>query len=322
MSEEDIIKILTRIPKVGESTAQKLVSAGYDSYDAIANATPEELSNAAKISPKLAESIIVAAMTLVGTGFITGKEYYQKRQNTLRITTGSKKVDMLIGGGIETGTITEIFGVFGSGKSQMAHQLAVNVQLPEEQGGLGAGAIYIDTEITFRPERILQMASALGLDTDSVLENILVARADSVERQILLLKNVQDILTKKQIGLLVIDSLMAHFRAEYPGRNVLAERQQRLKSYLHILSQLVEKHPLAILITNQVMETPDVVFGDPVRPVGGHVLAHVPHTRIYLRKAKYPRRIARLVDSPYLPEGEVIFQITSEGIRDIAEDSE
>jgi DNA repair protein RadA len=221
----------------------------------------------------------------------------------------------LLGGGVETQAITECFGEFGSGKSQIAMQLAVNVQLPPEKGGLGKNPLYIDSEHTFRPERVIQMAKKVGLD-EKVLKNIHVARAYSSDDQMLYAETAQDQITKNNIGVIIVDSLTSLFRSEYAGRGTLAARQQKLNRHLSTLHKLADTNNLAVYVTNQVMSKPDQFFGDPTKPIGGHILGHSATFRVYLRKSKGGKRIARLIDSPSLPEGEAIFKVTEEGVVD------
>jgi DNA repair protein RadA len=210
-----------------------------------------------------------------------------------------------------------MYGSFRSGKTQMGHQLAVMIQRPPEEGGLSANAIFVDTEGTFRPERLVDMAEAYGMDTAKVLKNVVWARAYNSDHQILLCDQAMEMSTELNAKLLVLDSVTSHFRAEYTGRGTLAARQQKLNKHLHHLQRGAEINNMAVYITNQVMSRPDAFFGDPTAPVGGHVLAHVPQTRCYLRKSKGERRICRLVDSPNLPEGEAVFTVMKEGIRDV-----
>ncbi|MFH0949498.1 MAG: DNA repair and recombination protein RadA, partial [Candidatus Aenigmatarchaeota archaeon] len=248
--------------------------------------------------------------------FKTADIFLEKRMQIGKITTGSSNLDALLGGGVETQAITEMHGAFGSSKSQLAFQLAVNVQLPKEKGGLNGRCLFIDTEATFRPERIIQMAEAIGLDTEKVLKNIFVARAYNSDHQILLTENAADIIKENDIKLLIIDSITSHFRSDYTGRGELAPRQQKLNRHLHNLQRMAEVYNIAIYITNQVMSRPDVLFGDPTAAIGGHVLAHAATYRLYVRKSKHSLRIAKLIDAPNLPEGEAVFMITEAGIRD------
>jgi len=314
--EKKKTKDLMDLPGVGPSIAKKLSEAGYKNIASIAVATPSELAAAIDIGQTTAQKIIEAARKTLEFGFETADKIYERRQHVGKITTGSRNLDRLLGGGVETQAITEVFGAYRTGKTQLAHQIAVSVQLPLDKGGLEGKAIYIDTEGTFRPERIYQMAQAMDLDPKQALKNIIYARAYNSDHQMLLAQQAQEIISEQNVKLLIIDSIMSHFRAEYPGREMLAERQQKLNKHLHTLQRIADIENIAIFVTNQVMARPDVFFGDPTEPVGGHVLAHVPQTRLYLRRSKDNRRICRLVDSPYLPEGEVVFVIVEEGIRD------
>ncbi len=322
--KEKEIKTLEDLPGVGPATAEKLREAGYDSIEAIAVASPMELKEIAGISEGAALKIIQAAREAANIGtFMRADEYMERRESIGKISTGSKSLDKLIGGGVETQAITEVFGEFGSGKTQLAHTLAVMVQLPEEEGGLHGSVIWIDTENTFRPERIRQIAENRGLDPDEALRNIYVARAFNSNHQMLLIEKAEEIIkekaeTERPVKLLVVDSLMAHFRSEYVGRGgTLAERQQKLAKHLADLHRIADLYDVAVFVTNQVQAKPDAFFGDPpTRPVGGHILAHSATLRIYLRKGKAGKRVARLIDSPHLPEGEAIFRITEKGAED------
>jgi len=314
---EESKRTLESLPGVGEATAQKLRESGYQTIESIAVATVAELREAAEIGEAQAKKIISAAREATEIGlFVTADKVLERREKIGLITTGSPQFDDLLGGGVETQAVTEVFGEFGSGKTQLAHQLCVNVQLPLEQKGLEAKAIYVDTENTFRPERIRDMAMGMGLDSVKVLQNIYYIRSYNTDQQLLIADKVEDMVDEKNVRLVVIDSLTAHFRAEYTGRGMLADRQQKLNRHLMTLHRIADLHDLAIFVTNQVMARPDVFFGDPTRPIGGHVLAHSATTRIYLRKSKPPKRIARIFDSPNLPESEAVFTVTEQGIRD------
>ncbi|MFH1125801.1 MAG: DNA repair and recombination protein RadA [Candidatus Altiarchaeota archaeon] len=301
---------------VGESIAEKLREAGYDTVEAIAAASLGELKQLG-LGDASVQKIINSARQSLQMGFESGLDYLEKRKQVGKLVTGSKDLDNLFGGGIETQAITELFGKFGSGKTQIAHQLAVNVQLPLDKGGLESGAIYIDTENTFRPERIQQMAKALKLDPMETLKNIQVARAYNSDHQMLLAEKASEIAKEKKIKLVVVDSLIAHFRAEYTGRGTLADRQQKLNRHMHTLQRkIADLHNAAVIVTNQVMSRPDILFGDPTSPVGGNIVGHHSTFRVYLRKSKGTKRIAGLIDSPNMPEGECVFEVLTEGIRD------
>ena len=298
---------VTDLPGVGPAIGKRLAESGYKSVEAIAVASPGELAAAGSIGETTATKIIKAAREMLDIGFETADLLLERRKI-------AKALDEIFGGGLETQAITEMYGSFRSGKTQMAHQLSVMVQRPPGEGGLSAKAIYVDTEGTFRPERLVDMAEAYGMDTAKVLKNVVWANSD---HQILLCDQSMEMATEHNAKLLVVDSVTSHFRAEYTGRGTLAARQQKLNKHLHHLQRGAEINNLAVYITNQVMSRPDAFFGDPTAPVGGHVLAHVPQTRCYLRKSKGERRICRLVDSPNLPEGEAVFTVVKDGIRDV-----
>ena len=307
---------LEELPGVGPATAAKLKEAGYAALETLAVASPKELSTAVDIGESTAQKIVQAAREQLEIGYSTALEFYEVRKNVGRMTTGSEQLDALFGGGVETNGITEFYGPFRSGKTQICHQLCIKVQLPPENGGLSGAALYIDTEGTFRPERLVHMMEKEDLEIDSTLQNIVYARAYNSDHQILLVEEAPNIIQEKNIKLVIVDALTSYFRSEYIGRGTLAERQQKLNKHLHQLLRLAEVHNLAVVVANQVMARPDMFFGDPTAPVGGHIVAHACTTRVYLRKSKGERRVARVVDSPCLPEAEAVFVIKEEGIGD------
>jgi len=312
-------EVLEDLPGVGPATSQKLKEMGFHTIESLATATARELEPAG-ISEKKALDIIRLARSNIQLPFIRADELLKQRQTINRLTTASKVLDELLGGGIETQTITEFYGEYGSGKSQLCHQLCVNVQLPLEQGGLNGGALYIDTENTFRTERLVQMSQHLNLNPEQIARNVIVADAYTSDHQIFLLENADKIIKENNIRLIIIDSLTSHFRSEYVGRETLALRQQKLNKHMHRLIRLARAFNATAVVTNQVMSKPDVFFGDAVHPIGGHIVGHTSHTRIYLRKAsRGPIRIARLVSSPYLPDGECTFKVTTNGIEETEE---
>jgi len=322
LPEEKKYERLEDLPGVGPATAQKLRELGFNTVESLATATIKELEPAG-VGEKKASDVIRAARSTLSLTFIRADELLKMRQSVLRLTSGSKAIDEILGGGLETQTITEIYGEYGSGKSQLCHQMCVNVQLPTERGGLDGGALYVDTENTFRTERIVQMAQHLGLNPDEVAKSIVFAEAYTSDHQMFLLENADKIIKENNIRLIVVDSLTAHFRSEYLGREMLAERQQKLNKHMHRLIRLARAFNAVAVVTNQVMAKPDVFFGDTVHPVGGHIVAHTSHTRVFLRKSsRGPMRIARLVSSPYLPEGERVFKITENGVEDLTEEDQ
>jgi len=321
-------KSLEDLPGVGPATAEKLKEAGYGSIEAIAVSSSSELASIAEIGESTAQKIINAARQAADVGgFETGDQVLERRKLVGKLSFGIKSLNDLLGGGVETQAITEFYGEFGSGKTQVGHQMAVNVQLPPEKGGLGSSVIIIDTENTFRPERIAQMVKGLSArngteyEPEEFLKNIHVARAYNSNHQILLVDTASDLANKlkdtdRPVRLMIVDSLTAHFRAEYVGRGTLADRQQKINKHMHDLMKFANLYNAAIVVTNQVMAKPDAFFGDPTKPIGGHIVGHTATFRLYLRKSKGEKRIARLVDSPNLPEGEAIFSVTMEGLKD------
>ncbi|GBC74975.1 Protein RecA [archaeon HR06] len=317
---------LEQLEGVGPVTKQKLLDVGITNIMELAVKGPVEVSDATGIElEKAIELCNKARSKLVELGlleedFISASDLYKKRLEIERITTGSKNLDDLLGGGIETQAVTEFYGEYGSGKTQICHTLCVTVQLPKDKGGLSSGAIYIDTENTFRPERIATIAKARDLNPEEVLRNIIVAKAYNSAHQELIAGELGKYLEKNKIRLVIVDSAVSHYRAEFLGRGILAERQQRLNKFMHLLLRIAETYNVAVVITNQVQASPDMFFGDPSKPTGGHVLAHTSTYRIYLRKAG-KSRIARMVDSTYHPEREVVFILNDRGIDDPEEHS-
>lgn len=315
-------ELIEDVPGVGPATAEKLREMGFHTVESLATATIKELAQAG-ISEKQSAKVLAEARGSLALNFVRADELIKMRQNVRRLSTGSKQIDELLGGGLETQTITEFYGEYGVGKSILCHQLAVNVQLPEDKGGLNGAALYIDTENTFRTEWIIRMAEALGLDPTQTAKNIIYSEAFNSDHQVLLLEKADKVIQENNVKLIILDSLTSHFRSEYLGREMLAERQQKLNSHMHRLVRLARAFNASAVVTNQVMSKPDQFFAMAVEAVGGHIVAHTSHTRVFLRRtASGPVRICRLISSPYLPEGERIFKITEEGIKDIAEEDE
>ena len=308
-------KTIYDLPGVGAATAEKLIAVGYNDLMSIAVASPSELVEATGMGDALAKKMIAVARSSLEMGFESGEELLRRRERVTRIKTGSKSFDALLGGGLESGAIVECFGEFGSGKTQLAHVLSVNCQSIDKD----AVAVYIDTENTFRPERIIQIAKSAGLNEEQVLRNIKVARAYNSDHQMLLAEKIEDLIKNKglNVKLVIIDSLTAHFRAEFIGRGTLADRQQKLNKHMHVLLKLADMYNLCVYATNQVMAKPDMFFGDPTQAIGGHIVAHASTFRVYFRKGKKGTRVAKLIDSPNMPEGEASFYVDESGLKDI-----
>ncbi len=316
MAKEKGVKEIEDLPGIGPTTAEKLKAAGYETIDRIAASTPSELSDITGMSLEAAKKAVDAAKQATTLEFSTASEIFETRKSLGRISTCASSLDEMLGGGVEAKGITEVYGKFASGKTQLGFQLCVNVQQPVDKGGLDGTVLFIDTEGTFRPERIESIAKAAGMDPKKALENIIVVRANTSDQQILAVERADKTIKERNIKLIVVDSLMSLFRSEYPGRGALGERQQKLNAHIHKLQGLADTHGLAVYITNQVMDNPAILFGDPTTPVGGNIVAHAATTRLYMRKSKEEKRIVRLVDSPSMPEAEAVIKITPNGIRD------
>ena len=308
-NDEDI----TELPGVGSATAKKLRKNGFGDLLSIAVSTVGQLSDAGGVSESKSRKIIRVAREKLDMGFQSGAEILEKRQNVKKIGLGCSHIDNMMDGGFETGSITECFGEYGSGKTQVALKLAVGAQRDYEDSTV----VYIDTENTFRPERVEQFAKGEGLDPDKMLENIKVARAYNTDHQMLLAEKVEDIIDQgHDVKLVIVDSLTAHFRAEFVGRGTLAKRQQKLNQHMHTLALLADKHNICVYVTNQVQTKPDQFFGDPTEAIGGNIVGHNSTYRIYLRRGRKGTRVAKLIDSPNLPDDECVFMITTEGLED------
>ncbi|SDL93669.1 DNA repair protein RadA [Halogranum gelatinilyticum] len=341
MAEDD----LENLPGVGPATADKLTDAGFNTYESLAVASPADLANKADVGDSTATDIVRAAQDAADIGgFETGTAVLEHRQQIGKLSWQIPEVDELLGGGLETQSITEAYGEFGAGKSQITHQMSVNVQLPKEVGGLRGSVIFVDSEDTFRPERIDDMVR--GLDDDvlqatmddrgiegspddeeamdeliaDVLDKIHVAKAFNSNHQMLLAEKAEELANEHEdtewpVRLLCVDSLTAHFRAEYVGRGQLADRQQKLNRHLHDLDRIGNLYNAAVIVTNQVASNPDSYFGDPTQPIGGNILGHKSTFRIYLRKSKGDKRIVRLVDAPNLADGEAVMRVQDGGLK-------
>lgn len=319
--DESVVKekTLKDLPGVGPATIEKLEAVGYVDLMSVAVATPGQIVEATGMGEATAKKIIAMARNSLQMGFESGEDLLKKRESVLRIETPSEEFNKLLGGGFETGAITECFGQYGSSKTQIAHQLAVSVQKMKDEKGNPGIAVYIDTENTFRPERIVEMAESLGIDTKEALANIKVAKAYNSDHQMLLAEKVEDLIKKDKLNikLIIVDSLTAHFRAEFIGRGTLAERQQKINKHMRTLSSIASNYNVCVYVTNQVMAKPDQFFGDPTEAIGGHIVGHNSTFRIYLRRGKKDTRVAKLIDSPNLPNGEAIFNIDGTGVIDV-----
>jgi len=313
---------LSNIEEIGPATEKRLNEAGFRSIRDllvrgpvdVAEVTGMEMDKSAEICNKA--RMMLEELGIIDKSFVTATSLFSKRRD--RISSGSNSFDDLLGGGLETKAVTEVYGEFGTGKTQLCHTLCVMVQQDTLAGGLDAKALYIDTENTFRPERIVSISDTRGIDPRKSLENIIVAKAYNSAHQELIIQEAGSVIEDNHVKLILVDSAVAHYRAEFLGRATLSERQQRLNKFMHILVRIAETYDLAVLVTNQIQASPDAYFGDTARPTGGNVVAHTSTYRIYLKRSG-KNRIARMVDSPYHAEREIVFTLTERGISDVTE---
>ena len=310
MNETKIIDL----PGVGPSTVTKLTDAGLGTVMSIAVSSPQEISTVAGLSESVARKIIKNARDNLKLGFEKATDYAHRRDKIQKISTGCTNFDSIIDGGFESGAITEVYGQFGSGKTQLSHITVVRALLENKDNK----AIYIDSENTFRADRIKDFATANGLDPEEALDRIYVARAYNSDHQMLLIDEVEKTLqTDNSYRIIVVDSLTSHFRAEFIGRGTLATRQQKLNKHMHQLLKLADLYNMVVLVTNQVMAKPDSFFGDPTQAIGGHIVGHNSTFRIYMRPGKAGSIFAKLMDSPNLPNNDTNFMVTKEGFINV-----
>merc|ERR1712020_821708 len=257
----------------------------------------------------------------MGSGFVTALQASMNRRAVFKLSTGSQEFDKLLGGGVESMSITECFGEFRTGKTQISHTLCVTTQMPGPNGYTGGKVMYIDTENTFRPDRLRPIADRFNLDQEAVLDNVLYSRAYTSEQQMELLDFVCAKFHEEPgvFKLLIVDSVMALFRVDYSGRGELADRQQTLAQMMSKLQKISEEYNVAVLVTNQMTADPGATMSfqaDPKKPIGGNIIAHASTTRISLRKGRGENRICKIWDSPDMPESEATFAITTGGIND------
>lgn len=317
---------LTKIDGVGEVMETKLNKFGiYDAVQLVSRGA-REISEITGIdfpaSVKLCEKAreILAEDSIITKRFQSGLDIQKRRKDAKLISTGTDALDKLLLGGVETGASTEVYGEFGAGKTQFCHTIAVRAQLPEGQGGLStekepAKVLWIDTEDTFRPERIKPIAEHVSLDPEKTLGNIIVATAFHSAEQQLILEEAENIIKKDNIKLIIVDSTIGLFRAEYIGRGNLSDRQGQINRFVNLASHFARIYNIAVIFTNQVSTDPGQFFGDPTHAIGGNVVAHTSTYRIYFKKSG-AKRVAVMKDSPHHPDGEVMFGVVEYGLVD------
>ena len=303
---------------ISANDLKRCADAGLNTVSAIAYTPRRQLLTIKGISEAKADKLISEATKHVPLGFVTATMFQKQREDLITITTGSKQLDTLLAGGIETGAVTEIFGEFRTGKSQICHTLAVTCQLPIDMGGGEGKCLYIDTEGTFRPVRLQAVAQRFGLDPQEVLDNVAYARAYNAEHQMTLLTQAASMMAAARFSMLIVDSATSLYRTDFSGRGELADRQTHLAKFLRMLQRLADEFGVAVVITNQVVSQVDGLSAqsNPTKPIGGNIIAHASTTRLQLRKGKGEQRICKIYDSPCLPESDAIFAILAEGIGD------
>ncbi|KAL8162746.1 hypothetical protein V2J09_014235, partial [Rumex salicifolius] len=295
--EDDLFEAIDKLISHGINAGdvKKLQDAGIYTCNGLMMHTKKNLTGIKGLSEAKVDKICEAAEKIVNFGYITGSDALLRRKAVVKITTGSQALDELLGGGIETLAITEAFGEFRSGKTQLAHTLCVSTQLPTGMRGGNGKVAYIDTEGTFRPDRIVPIAERFGMDPGAVLDNIIYARAYTYEHQYNLLLGLAAKMSEEPFRLLIVDSVIALFRVDFTGRGELAERQQKLAQMLSRLLKIAEEFNVAVYMTNQVISDPGggVFVTDPKKPAGGHVLAHAATIRLMFRKGKGEQRVCK-----------------------------
>ncbi|KAI4344666.1 hypothetical protein L6164_011865 [Bauhinia variegata] len=299
---------------------KKLRDGGFCTVESIAFTPRKDILQIKGISDAKADKIIEAASKLVSLGFTSARQIHEQRLEIIQITTGSRELDKILEGGIETGSITEIYGEFRSGKTQLCHTLCVTCQLGLDQGGGEGKAMYIDAEGTFRPQRLLQIADRFGLNGPNVLENVAYARAYNTDHQSRLLIEAASMMVETRFALMIVDSATALYRTDFCGRGELSARQMHLAKFLRSLQKIADEFGVAVVITNQVVSQVDgsAVFAGPqIKPIGGNIMAHATTTRLAFRKGRGEERICKVISSPCLAEAEARFQISPEGVADV-----
>jgi len=303
---------------------KKLQEIGLYSVEALIRAPRKELTSIKGFSEIKVDKILKEAIKLVHFGFQAASSMLKQQVELIRITTGSKKLDDMLEGGIESGSITEIFGEYRCGKTQLSHTLAVTCQLPLNMGGAEGKCLYIDTEGAFRPQRLVQIASRFGLSSDVTLDNVAYARAYNTEQQTNLLVVAAGLMSTSRFALIIVDSATALYRSEFNGRGELYVRQSHMGRFLRGLQKIADEKKVAVIVTNQVMDSnldsrPNI--GPSIKPCGGHIMAHSVFTRLQMSKGKKHIRKVKIIASPSLAEGVVEINIGAEGIQDLKEES-
>jgi len=309
---------LDQVKNINSRQIKLLEENGISTAEALAMSPHSVVSEIDGLGEKTSKKLIWNARNALGMSeFIAAEDI---NENTEYITTGSAELNRILGGGVASGKLTEVFGPFKSGKTNLAHTIAVSSQMSRNKGGLGCTVAYIDTENTFSKEKIKRIAKRFGLDPKKVLAGIFHARIYSSDHQVQMISKAEQLCKERGVRLIILDSLMALLRSEYVGIGMLARRQSVLNNMIHALSRIAETYNCAILLTNQVATKMMGMFSAD-DAIGGNIVAHGCHFRLMFKTKGFSsnnslKRRAIIVDAPDLPPEEAEFYITSVGIAD------
>ncbi|MFX1365888.1 MAG: DNA repair and recombination protein RadA [Promethearchaeota archaeon] len=309
---------LEQVKGINARQIKLLQENGISSAEALAMSPHSTVATIDGLGEKTAKKLIWNARNALGMTEFTPAAKID--DNVEYITTGSAELNRILGGGFQTGKLTEVFGPFKSGKTALAHSISVTIQLPEKKGGLSGAVAYIDTENTFSKEKIKRIAKRFELNPNEVLSKIFHARIYSSDHQSQMIQRAETLCKTRGVRLIVIDSLMALLRSEYVGIGQLAPRQAVLNHMIHGLSRIAETYNCAVLLTNQVATKMMGMFSSD-DAIGGNIVAHGCHFRLMFKTKGFSsnnslKRRAVIVDAPDLPPEECEFFITSAGIAD------
>ncbi|MFW9821601.1 MAG: DNA repair and recombination protein RadA [Candidatus Thorarchaeota archaeon] len=309
---------LSQVKGINARQIKLLQEHGISTAEALAMSPGSVISDIDGLGDKTAKKLIWNARNALGMTDFTPAENID--ENVEYITTGSSELNKILGGGFQTGKLTEVFGPFKSGKTNLAHTISVTCQLPERQGGINTSVAYIDTENTFSKEKIKRIAKRFGLNPKDILSRIYTARIYSSDHQIQMIQKAESLCKTRGVRLIIIDSLMALLRAEYVGIGQLAPRQALLNNIIHTLSRIAETYNCGVLLTNQVAVRMMGMFSSD-DAIGGNIVAHGCHFRVMFKTKGFSsnnslKRRAIIVDAPDLPPNECEFFITPAGIAD------
>lgn len=305
---------------VTKPTIEKLIKGGIPTLEALAVTPARQIVDLTGMGIETAQKAIDKSRAILKwNSFMSFDEYQKTRVPRHRCSTGSSELDRILGGGIETGSITELAGAFGSGKTQICFTLAVCSHLPLEKGGLDGNVAVIDTEETFKDKRIFEIAKARGLDPAIVGQSLFIAPAYTSDHVLYQINRLHVLIQDHNVKLVIVDSLISHFRSEYIGRGMLADKQGQLGRALSTLLRIAQANNVAVVITNQCITTPDASYSNPHKPTGGNIMGHAGTVRVWLYKARKNERLANILDSSYLKDEKIRFMITDAGVVDMPE---